>query len=229
MELNQALNLGRVSSVKKSNTIIQSVNRYYREKLLEYGPTPQGVDWKDQKSQYLRFMAISKLFSEEEMSFSIADLGCGYGAFYDYLVEVNPGNVDYYGYDIAKEMIEQAAKLHSAATCFDAEFITLQEDMTNLKEVDYFVASGIFNVKLNFEPQEWLDYILAMLKVMNTYSRKGFAFNLLTSYSDLDRQQDRLFYADPCFLFDYCKRNYAKNIALLHDYDLYEFTILVRK
>ena len=38
-----------------------------------------------------------------------------------------------------------------------------------------------------------------------------------------------LYYADPCRLFDLCKRRYAKNVALLHDYGLYEFTILVRK
>ena len=38
-----------------------------------------------------------------------------------------------------------------------------------------------------------------------------------------------LYYADPCELFDRCKRRYSRNVALLHDYDLYEFTILVRK
>ena len=38
-----------------------------------------------------------------------------------------------------------------------------------------------------------------------------------------------LYYADPLFLFDYCKKKYSKSVALLHDYGLYEFTILVRK
>ena len=40
---------------------------------------------------------------------------------------------------------------------------------------------------------------------------------------------DYLYYADPGRLFDLCKRRYSRNIALLHDYGLYEFTILVRK
>ncbi|MBM3138043.1 MAG: class I SAM-dependent methyltransferase, partial [Chloroflexi bacterium] len=30
-------------------------------------------------------------------------------------------------------------------------------------------------------------------------------------------------------LFDYCKVNFSKNVALLHDYKLYDFTIIVRK
>jgi hypothetical protein len=41
--------------------------------------------------------------------------------------------------------------------------------------------------------------------------------------------QDYLYYADPRVLFDHCKTRYSKNVALLHDYGLYEFTILVRK
>jgi hypothetical protein len=41
--------------------------------------------------------------------------------------------------------------------------------------------------------------------------------------------RDDLYYADPLFLFDYCKRNFAKNVALLHDYRIYDFTIIVRK
>jgi hypothetical protein len=38
-----------------------------------------------------------------------------------------------------------------------------------------------------------------------------------------------LYYADPLWLFDYCKRNLSKQVALLHDYGMYDFTILVRR
>ena len=44
-----------------------------------------------------------------------------------------------------------------------------------------------------------------------------------------ERMKDYLFYADPGELFDHCKRRYSRWVALLHDYGLYEFTILVRK
>ncbi|HAW53355.1 MAG TPA: SAM-dependent methyltransferase, partial [Flavobacteriales bacterium] len=47
--------------------------------------------------------------------------------------------------------------------------------------------------------------------------------------SDPDRKRPDLYYGDPCFFFDYCKRNFSRNVALLHDYNLYDFTILVRK
>jgi hypothetical protein len=40
--------------------------------------------------------------------------------------------------------------------------------------------------------------------------------------------RDHLYYADPGEFFEICKRVYSRNVALLHDYGLYEFTILVR-
>ncbi len=57
----------------------------------------------------------------------------------------------------------------------------------------------------------------------------GFAFNALTSYSDIEFRRDDLYYADPLFWFDYCKTNISKYVALLHDYPEYDFTIIVRK
>jgi hypothetical protein len=38
-----------------------------------------------------------------------------------------------------------------------------------------------------------------------------------------------LWYPDPAWAFDLCKRRYSKEVALLHDYGLYEFTMLVRR
>jgi len=74
-----------------------------------------------------------------------------------------------------------------------------------------------------------MQYVLDTVSELDRLSNKGFAFNILTSYSDADLMRSDLFYADPCYFFDYCKRNFSKQVALLHDYGLYEFTILVRK
>ncbi|HAI76542.1 MAG TPA: SAM-dependent methyltransferase, partial [Microscillaceae bacterium] len=60
-------------------------------------------------------------------------------------------------------------------------------------------------------------------------SDQGFAFNALTSYSDLEFRKQELYYSDPLYLFDYCKKNFGKNVALLHDYNQYDFTIIVKK
>ena len=36
-------------------------------------------------------------------------------------------------------------------------------------------------------------------------------------------------YPEPFVVFDLCKRRWSRHVALLHDYGLYAFTMLVRK
>ena len=67
------------------------------------------------------------------------------------------------------------------------------------------------------------------MEIPSVDSNKGFAFNCLSSYSDLDKQSTKLFYANPLELFDVCKKKYSDNVSLIHNYGLYEFTILVNK
>ena len=98
-----------------------------------------------------------------------------------------------------------------------------------MKQSDYTLASGIFNIRFRATNEDWLKYILETITVMNERSLKGFSFNMLTTYSDRDYMKEELYYGDPCLFFDHCKRNFSKNVALLHDYDQYDFTILVRK
>jgi hypothetical protein len=97
-----------------------------------------------------------------------------------------------------------------------------------LQSQDFAVASGIFNVKLAVERDRWQDYVIDVIEELDALSRTGFAFNMLTAHSDPDRMRDDLYYGNPAFYFDHCIR-FSRNVALLHDYGLYEFTILVRK
>jgi hypothetical protein len=97
-----------------------------------------------------------------------------------------------------------------------------------LEPADYTVASGIFNVKLDVSDEDWREYVLETIDSLARLSTRGFAFNMLTSYSDPERMRPDLFYGDPRFFFDRVKRGYARNVALLHDYGLYEFTLIAR-
>jgi hypothetical protein len=126
--------------------------------------------------------------------------------------------------DVSQEMIKVAKQRQN--TSDQTRFITSAEPD---KLADYGLASGIFNVRLSRSDAEWFDYLQTTLDVLDRTSNLGFSFNCLTSYSDEEKKRDYLYYADPCQLFDLCKRRYSRDVALLHDYDLYEFTILVRK
>ncbi|MEA2019754.1 MAG: class I SAM-dependent methyltransferase, partial [Campylobacterota bacterium] len=184
--------------------------------------TPKGADWNGEESQFIRFEQLSKIINKEK--FSINDIGCGYGKYFGYL-QNRFLNFKYYGFDLSQEMIKNAKSLYS-----NRGGVFMQVDnLENIEKADYSIASGIFSVKMEHNEAEWLSYILETLEQMNTKSTKGFSFNMLTKYSDKEYMRDDLYYADPLFFFDYCKRNFSKNISLNHDYDLYEFTILVRE
>lgn len=204
-------------------SLLDEVATYYTEKLAEHGDTPRGVDWNGEESQMVRFAQLCKIIDPNMPMFSLNDLGCGYGALLDYLRNMH-ANCTYVGVDVSREMIKVSMQRHGAVD--EARFITASEpDVV----ADYGLASGIFNVRLGRSDAEWFDYLQATLDVLDRTSSVGFAFNCLTSYSDEEKKRDYLYYADPCRLFDLCKRRYSRQVALLHDYGLYEFTILVRK
>lgn len=206
-----------------SDAIHQQVSAYYTQKLATHGPTSQGVDWNSTESQTLRFKQLFKFIDDPTQTFSINDYGCGYGALVHYLT-TQQYQFTYTGFDIAEAMIEKARQLFPQTGQY-----TFTTDKSALTPADYTVASGIFNVKLQTEDTQWRHYILETVQQMWQLSKRGMAFNILTKYSDPEYMRSNLYYADPCFLFDYCKTHLSKQVALLHDYQLYEFTILVRK
>ena len=207
---------------KQLPNLLTEVAGYYSAKLTEHGETPQGVDWNGEQSQGLRFENLCRIVNVPE-PFSINDLGCGYGAFLDFLAQ-RYETFSYSGIDVSKDMIRAAERRCQGQA--HARFVVAG---TPDQVADFSVASGIFNVRLGRADAEWRSYMEATLDALDRSSTRGFAFNCLTSYSDAGKMRDYLYYADPCVLFDLCKRRYSRHVALLHDYGLYEFTILVKK
>lgn len=200
---------------------LDHVKSYFDKRIQEHGASPRGSDWNSETSQNIRFDQLLKVI--ESQSFSLLDYGCGYGALADYLVDKGL-DVEYYGYDILESAIETARQAHA-----NKSRRTFFTDKSVLPVCDYTVASGIFNFRGDQSFDDWTNYVISVLNDFNELSRLGFSSNFLTKYSDADKMRPDLYYADPMLLFDYCKRNFSKNVALLHDYRLYDFTLLVRK
>lgn len=208
--------------MNKANGILKEVSDYYSAKLAEHGDSPKGVDWNGEESQVLRFEQLTKII-QQDAGFSVNDYGCGYGALLDYLND-RYADFNYYGCDISSDMINAAQAKHRDIQRARFYVAAVPEAIS-----DYGVASGVFNVRLGHSDAEWKEYLEQTLDTLDRTSRCGFAFNCLTSYSDAEKMRNYLYYADPLELFDYCKKRYSRHVALLHDYGLYEFTILVRK
>ena len=121
-------------------------------------------------------------------------------------------------------MIAAARQRHAGQ-----EMIVFEVAERPLRQADYGVASGIFTLRLGRSDSQCFSDMQNSLDALHATSHIGFAFNTLTSYSDADRMRDYLYYPNPCALFDLCKRRYARDVSLLHDYGLYACTLLVRK
>lgn len=201
--------------------ITDTVGRYYADKLREHGPTHLGVDWNSIESQRERFEQLTSVV-DRDVPYSLLDWGCGYGGLLDHLI-ARGDEVDYRGYDVSPEMVASARGRQSR----DGGCV-FTDELDELEPADYVVASGIFQVKGSTPDDKWAAYVEHTIEQLARYARRGFAFNMLTSYSDAGKMRPDLHYADPLHHFDICKRRYSRQVALLHDYGIWEFTIRVR-
>ncbi|MBN2386933.1 MAG: class I SAM-dependent methyltransferase [Anaerolineales bacterium] len=202
----------------------KKLNDYFAEKLDQFGATPKGVDYNGPEAQAVRFEQLVGVI-DPSRPFTVVDYGCGYGAMFDFL-HAKGWQFEYWGVDLIEKMVLAGRETHREFP--NAHFTT---DETEVPPAEYLLAGAIFNIKLEASYEDWRAFTVETLQRMDRLCTKGFSFNMLTSYSDADRMAQRpdLYFGDPLFYFDHCKRNFSRSVALLHDYGLYDFTILVRK
>jgi SAM-dependent methyltransferase len=198
---------------------------YFQMRFEQNGVDASGVDWNSVYAQETRFEQLAKIILPEK-PYTVLDYGCGYGAMAEWFRRAGYNFDHYYGYDIVKNSLEVGSKMNKGDSS-----ITFHSSLEEIPVCDYLVASGVFNIKLEADYEEWTSYVIESLETFHKKTSRGFSVNFLTSYSDADRMAERpdLYYADPCRIFDYCRRHFSRNVALLHDYKIWDFTILVRK
>jgi SAM-dependent methyltransferase len=203
------------------STILFEVAAYYAAKLEAHGSTPEGVDWNGIDSHERRHRQFLYLLNGSPNA-SIIDLGCGFGDFLRFLrAEGHQGS--FIGYDIAPSMIEKARQIHG-----ESDDHRWRVGAEPAETADFAIASGIFNVKGDAPNDVWTRYLYRTMDILAHAGRRGFAFNVLSLSSDPDKRRPHLYYADPINLLAHCLSRYGRSVALLQDYGLYEFTVVVR-
>jgi hypothetical protein len=203
--------------------VAEHAEGYYGALLSQHGPTPLGMGWNSVEAQEIRFEKLLKIREScgAEEPISINDYGSGCGGLAGYLLERGE-RFRYTGFDVARNVVEEGRKLYAGI-----EGVRFTTEFEDVSPADFSIASGVLNLKLEIPDDEWRSYALRTIDRLAALSTRGFAFNMLTSYSDPERMRADLYYADPSFFFDYCMRRFSRRVALLHDYDLFDFTMLV--
>ncbi|WP_456431624.1 class I SAM-dependent methyltransferase [Nitratifractor sp.] len=140
-------------------------DRFYKEQILRYGVTAQGVAWDSARTQRRRFAVLAEQLGDLRAS-TLVDAGCGFGDFYLYLEE--RGNLPrrYIGIDLVPQMVDAARERTGCRI--------LQRDILrqSLPVADWYVASGSMNLLSRTETA-------IFIRRCYEHARKGFVFNLL--------------------------------------------------
>jgi SAM-dependent methyltransferase len=202
---------------------LAGVEALYTANLAEHGVSSASVGWPDADAQRLRFDKLAYAIEVEAPAggVTVNDWGCGYGAMFHYLDARPDVQLSAYtGYDISADM------LSAARTHVDDRRARWVRGAHVTEPADFTFVSGTFNVRMAATDEAWREYVEQSLVELAAYTRRGLAFNLLTTH--VDWRKDDLFYADPAHFFAFCRQHLSRYVTLLHDYPLYEWTIVVR-
>jgi len=140
--------------------------KFYTSAIEMHGTSAKGVNWASKENQLLRFDAILELLPKELSSYSIADAGCGFGDFYNYMIKKKKTPKEYVGIDSLLDMYSIASEKTGC------EIVIADICKDDLPNVDYYLCSGALNVLTKFETHQFIQ---------NCYnsSKHGFIFNAL--------------------------------------------------
>ncbi len=214
--------MGRLLGGGGRRSLHRHIAALYDRRFKKFGAGAKGVYWKGEESQHRRFVYLTGIIEPGATGVSVNDLGCGYGALFDFLAEtpVMDGG-SYTGYDISRRMVAEARRRVA-----DPRAHFVRADRAT-RDADYSFVSGTFNIPMGTEPATWRRYVEEALEELWSRTRKGLAFNMLDARAD--DQLGNLFYADSGQFFDFCARVLSPDVTLMHTRPLPDWTIWVRR
>ena len=196
----------------------------YNKRFLKLGPAPEASMWFSKKRQFTRFDTILKeirLLTRQNET-SIIDIGCGYGAFLEFLSESCADDIrSYYGYDISREVIKFCKEQYSKEAAF---YIGSIPSFT----AEFIIMSGTYNFFPSTDYNSWNLYFYRSLETLWSKATRAMIFNLQTS--DQEKITDGgIVYASKKKIETYCKANFGNVRAVINPIISKDVTFVVKK
>jgi len=203
----------------------KKIAQIYEKRFDKLGPVPEASLWFSTERQMMRFQIMSEQILNLDLSHSvrIGDIGCGYGEFFKYLSNNNPGLFErYYGYDIAANLINYCKNnyLNSEASFFVAEVPSTHLDIT--------VMSGTFNLAPTTDFFLWKEYVYKLLTSIWKKTKVAMIFNLQVGLNSEIKEQGIVYYNSD-EVINFCKKFFGPTKAIKHQNLPHDATFLVQR
>ncbi len=190
--------------MKSRASLEAAINTQYSERFKKFGASPRGVFWVSTKRQETRFDLILKeiqKISPKQTVLDIADIGCGYGSFADYLLrKLNRSEFKYEGFDINMDFIN-----HCRSNVREPN-VKFEAGGRPSSKKDFIIMSGTYNLATTKDVSLWEQYLFDCLSECWAYTKSAMIFNLQTSKTRKIGSQN-IYYAKTSDIIDFCVTN----------------------
>ena len=205
-------------------SIDSKIAEIYNQRFLQIGPMPEASMWFSKKRQFTRFDIIFneiKLLTKHNER-SIIDIGCGYGAFLQFLSERGADDIwSYYGYDVSNEVIKFCKEKYSQGAAFYTGSIPTLT-------AEFIIMSGTYNFFPTKDYNSWRLYFFRSLKALWSKTTCAMIFNLQTS--DKEKITDRgIVYTSKEEIENFCKSNFDNVKAVINPIIPKDVTFVIKK
>ena len=197
---------------------------YYAELLKKHGVGPASVDV-TRGGQLQRFQVLLDAIGDTT-NCRILDVGCGYGAFAEFLHDIGRNSVDYHGIDICPDMV--SAALDRFEHLEPSERLEhLKFEIRNLLEApightyECVVASGLFQLHHG----QW--HAERLIKALWDHTEHVLAFNMLSRHAAPPHTNGEL-YVDPGRMVTYCQ-TLTPYVDMRHSYRKNDLTMVLTR
>ena len=168
---------------------MNNLKSYYQKKFKKHGPVLKGVGWSENKKSKKRYLTVIKLLdqiADKKKTYSLLDIGCGYGELIKYLPKKY--KLTYRGIDIVKDMIKYAKKKHNKKmmTFQNIDFFKIK------KKHDFIICNGVFTLKNNLSYKKMDAYFFKSIRFFYKLCNIGFCFNIMSD--EVDYKSKILYY-----------------------------------
>ena len=205
-------------------SIDSKIAEIYNQRFLKLGPSPEASMWFSQKRQFARFDIILneiKLLNKNNKR-SIIDIGCGYGAFYEFLSVRGADDIwSYYGYDVSNEVIKFCKEKYSQGAAFYTGSIPTLT-------AEFIIMSGTYNFFPTKDYNSWRLYFFRSLKALWSKTTCAMIFNLQTS--DKEKITDGgIVYTSRNEIENFCKSSFGNVKAVINSAIPKDVTFVIKK